>query len=241
MQSSEADATSVLRGRSDEHSHIIAPPQQSLTNSLTYSHSTPSSCSTIFTLHSCYHHTTHTTTIMASLDFKELSKSALRNLRKKAIEAKELPSMENNYSTTPLSRRPTNKQPADWVPTSTASSWCEYHGPTNHETAACIYRSGAKVKLNKDGTSKLDAKVFARFTKRVRELLSARVSSCQLTIGLRSRTERRLSIQRCSKDAWRRLRSVSRTQATRKARLRNIKKLESQSSFETGFNEIRAL
>jgi hypothetical protein len=161
----------------------------------------PSSRSTIVTLHPCIHHTTHTTTIMASLDFKEMSKNALRKLRKKAIEAKELPSIENNYSTTPLSRRPTNKQPADWVPTTTASSWCEYHGPTNHETAACIYRSGAKVKLNKDGTPKLDAKVFARFTKRVRELLSARVYSRQLIIGLRSRTRRHLSIKRSNRDA----------------------------------------
>jgi hypothetical protein len=121
---------------------------------------------------------------MASLDFKEMSKTALRNFRKQAIEAKELPSVENNYFTTPFSVYSTNKQPADWVPTKMAHNWCEQHGPSNHETAECrdSYLANFKRAL-KAKTS--DSERLELFFESVRAFSSPGEHFCPLTIGYR--------------------------------------------------------
>jgi hypothetical protein len=121
---------------------------------------------------------------MASLDFKEMSKTALHTFRKKAIEAKELPSVENNYSTTRFNVYPTNKQPADWVPTKIAHSWCEQHGPSNHETAECrdSYLSNFKRALTAKATDSERVELFSEF---VRAFSSPGEHFCPLIIGYR--------------------------------------------------------
>jgi hypothetical protein len=108
---------------------------------------------------------------MASLDFQNMSKHELRDFRGKAMKAYERPSVENNYFATSFSADLTNNQPTDWVPTKLCTTWCERHGPSNHETAECRESTRTKAEPAGGQKPKIDMKRYLLFRKHVSALL----------------------------------------------------------------------
>lgn len=104
---------------------------------------------------------------MASIDFDKMSKQDLIDFRRKALKARERPSVENNYFTTKFKAGLSNKQPTDWVPTELFKDWCEHHGPSNHLTAECRDGNGTKKKPLKQQKPKVDYQAILRVEREV--------------------------------------------------------------------------
>lgn len=69
-------------------------------------------------------------------DFTTMSRDQLATFRKKALKGNEKATANNNYLTVKF-RMERWPQPADWVSTTIATEWSQYHGPSGHTTDKC--------------------------------------------------------------------------------------------------------